>query len=165
MEVGVYKGGTSAFISLAAARLGNAAQKHYAIDTFVGHLPEDIRDDGIHQAGRFSDVSYDEVSNYLRRVSGHNVVIKGNFEEATKELVDEKFSLVHLDVDLRYPTLQYLEFLNSKIPPGGIIIVDDYLAPKCPGIYRSVCNFLECHQNSYHVWAPPTEQVILTKVR
>lgn len=39
---------------------------------------------------------------------------------------EQKFSFVHIDVDLYEPTLKSLEFFYPKLVDGGIIVCDDY---------------------------------------
>ena len=39
---------------------------------------------------------------------------------------NNKFSLIHIDVDLYEPTLKSLEFFYPRLVEGGIIVCDDY---------------------------------------
>ena len=39
---------------------------------------------------------------------------------------DQRFSFVHLDVDLKSSTLACLEFFYPRMVPGGVILTHDY---------------------------------------
>ena len=43
-----------------------------------------------------------------------------------EEIKNEKFSFVHIDVDLYEPTMKSLEFFFPRLVKGGIIVCDDY---------------------------------------
>jgi hypothetical protein len=53
----------------------------------------------------------------------------GIFPESTRDLGNERFSFVHLDLDLEASTRDALEFFHPRLLPGGIIIGDDYHDP------------------------------------
>ena len=49
-----------------------------------------------------------------------------SMEYREKEIKNEKFSFVHIDVDLYEPTMKSLEFFFPRLVKGGIIVCDDY---------------------------------------
>jgi hypothetical protein len=53
----------------------------------------------------------------------------GVFPDTARGLEDERFSFVHLDLDLEPSTRDALEFFHPRLLPGGIIIGDDYADP------------------------------------
>jgi O-methyltransferase len=164
MEAGVYRGGTSAFIVLATEKLESAAKKHYAIDTFSGHAHQDLSSIDVHTAGLFSDNSIADVELFFCGISDRVEIIAGRLDAIENKILKEEFSFVHLDMDIFEPTCEYLRFIDDRLLRGGVIIVDDYMAPKCPGIKKSVDEFLAIKSKKYQVWYPPTEQVILNKI-
>lgn len=164
MEVGVFKGGTSAFIALASEKILGISKAHYAIDTFSGHMEGDVTKEDVHTVGLFSDNSFNETRSFLSTVSNQILVRAGRIHEVNEEIESLSFSFVHLDVDIYKPTREYLNFIKSRLVIGGIVIIDDYLAPKCPGIYKAVSEFLAYHPGRFHVWTQPTEQIILTRI-
>ena len=164
MEVGVFKGGTSAFIALASEKILATSRAHYAIDTFSGHMEGDVTNEDVHSVGLFGDNSFNETQSFLSTVSDQILVRAGRLNEINEEIESLNFSFVHLDVDIYKPTREYLDFLESRLAIGGIVIVDDYLAPKCPGIYKAVSEFLADYPGRFHVWTQPTEQIILTRI-
>jgi O-methyltransferase len=50
----------------------------------------------------------------------------GVFPDSAKGLESERFSFVHLDVDLESSTRDALSFFHPRMLPGGIIVGDDY---------------------------------------
>jgi len=53
----------------------------------------------------------------------------GIFPESARGLEGERFSFVHLDLDLEPSTRDALEFFPPRLLPGGIIVGDDYNDP------------------------------------
>jgi O-methyltransferase len=53
----------------------------------------------------------------------------GVFPDTARGLENERFSFVHLDLDLEPSTRDALEFFHPRLLPGGIIIGDDYADP------------------------------------
>jgi len=134
-EVGVYKGGTAYLIC-------SLTQKHvYLFDTFEG-MPEVDATKDTHHKGDFADTSYESVFKLLYGV-GHKTLIQGIFPSATGHWIKDKtFSLVHLDCDI-YPSVkESLEFFYPRMTQGGIIVLDDYAEPGCPGAKLATDEFL-----------------------
>jgi hypothetical protein len=53
-------------------------------------------------------------------------------------LKNKKFSFVHLDLDLFYPTHAVIKFLKNKIEKNGIMIIDDYSNINQTGVWKAV---------------------------
>lgn len=56
-------------------------------------------------------------------------VHEGIFPETTAGLEAERFSFVHLDLDLEPSTLDALEFFHPRLVPGGVLLADDHQTP------------------------------------
>jgi ubiquinone/menaquinone biosynthesis C-methylase UbiE len=133
-EVGVYKGGTARLIAKVCPN-----KKVHLFDTFSG-LPKGNPDIDIHEQGDFADISLESVQNFLRDCN--NVVYHpGFFPDTAKEII-EKFSLVHIDVDLYQSVKDSLEIFYNKLVPGGVMVFDDYEWPAYPGVKKAVNEFL-----------------------
>jgi len=140
-EVGVYKGGTAKI--MAKAMPGRTVN---LFDTFEG-MPEtskfDVpkRGEG-HKPGDFSDTSLESVNEYLQ---GYNVHFwPGVFPDSARLLSDDtEFVLVHVDVDIYESTKAACEFFWPRLVDGGIMVFDDYNAPRCPGTNRAVNEFFD----------------------
>ncbi len=139
-EVGVYKGGTALWIALNAAGM---SRKIFLFDTFDG-MPETAAVD-LHQKGDFADTSIQHVDNLLKD-SYDYAMYKGIFPRVNSEYVaHRKFSFVHLDVDI-YPSVkECLEFFYPRMLKGGVILLDDYNEPNCPGAKLATDEFCVAH--------------------
>jgi O-methyltransferase len=60
----------------------------------------------------------------------------GIFPDTAAGLEDERFSFVHLDLDLAPSTADALAFFGPRMLPGGIILGDDYEDPAVRGIFE-----------------------------
>lgn len=132
-EVGVYKGGTARLIAQ------NFNKKIVLADTFEG-MPE-VTELDLHRKGDFADTSVEHV---MSVVQADVKILKGL---APKTLIDglhkdAPFSFVHLDVDIYTSVKECLEYFYPKMVERGVIIIDDYNEPDCPGAKKAVDEFL-----------------------
>jgi O-methyltransferase len=164
LEAGSYRGGSAWFLARAAReRLGRELPLD-AIDTFEGHPGQSIsgRDHEYHNAGRFGETSYERVQEYLSEFELASVH-KGEFSAVAPSLDREQYGLAHLDMDLYRPTRDALDFCARHLAPGGVIVVDDYGSPKCPGVGQAVDEFVDAEPD-FQRWHPHTEQAVLVRV-
>lgn len=161
-EVGSYRGGSAYFLASALRVLAGAELPVHVFDTFEGHPPKTHPEfDPVHKPGMFSETSYEDVKKYLSaftRVEIH----KGEFSCSVQSLPNMRFGLAHIDVDLYRSTLDCLEYFGARLAPGGVIVVDDYGAEKCPGVQKAVSEYLP-REDRFQVWHMRTEQVVLVK--
>ncbi len=123
-EIGVAFGASAHIISTICPE-----KTLHLFDTFTGLPPLTDRDSAdIFEEGTLG-CPVDSVRAYLRE---DNVVFHaGLFPQETGDAVaSEKFSFVHLDVDLYRGTLDSLCFLYPRMSPGGIILGHDFLVSK-----------------------------------
>lgn len=136
-EVGVYKGGTAYLIaSLSPKPL-------YLFDTFSG-MPE-TTDFDLHEEGDFKDTCLMDVQDLLKFVDTKLLWHQGVFgknEFRDSDYGSQIYSFVHLDCDLYESIKNALEFFYPRMSPGGIICLDDYSEPNCPGAKLAVDEFL-----------------------
>lgn len=156
-EVGVYQGGSAEIIS----KNKNKQKKFYLFDTFEGMPKTDKVDQ--HKEKDFNDTSYENICNAFK--SYQNVfVYKGIFPQKHWNIVvNEKFSLVHLDVDIYKSYKDCLNFFYPKMVVGGLIIMDDYNAPSCLGAKLAVDEFIK-NKPEKLVWNV-SSQVVLIKTQ
>jgi hypothetical protein len=162
-EVGSYRGGSAYFLASVFRALAGHDVPMHIFDTFQGH-PEKIdpRHDTVHKAGMFADTSYEQVRTYLGGFP-RLVMHKGEFSAQAASAPDQRYMLAHIDVDIYRTTLDALRYFGSRLLPGGVLVVDDFGAPKCPGVATAVEEYLsECP--AYHVWHMRTEQVVLARM-
>jgi hypothetical protein len=162
-EIGAYQGGSAYFIAASfAARLGHEVRLE-VIDTFAGHPPGKLsaHDSPVHaDETKFAATSFESVTDYLgafEQVAVH----QGEFAAVAPELPEQRYRLVHVDVDLYLPALECLEYFGTRLVRGGIVVLDDYGKPSCPGIRRAAEEFLA--GGGYQTWNALTRQLVLVK--
>lgn len=137
VEVGVFRGGGSAFLARSLRRLGKQ-NPVVAYDTFEGHVVVDLEEDGEQRVGQFAETSYESVAEYLRPLGVE--VVKGNFLEVTE--LPSRVAFAHIDVDVYRVTAHCLATFADRMAPGAWIVVDDYGFTSCPGAHKAVEEFI-----------------------
>jgi len=136
IEVGSYRGGTAKLVSELLLRRGIEADIH-VFDTFAG-MPDDLAPDEIGLKGTFTETSLAQVQALL----GNNPRAKlhpGLFPQSIPpELGAAQFRFAHIDVDTEKSVRDCLEFIYPRMNGNGVIIIDDYGHPECPGATRAV---------------------------
>jgi hypothetical protein len=95
-ELGVYKGGSLDLLSRIFLH-----KILYGFDTFEG-MPEVDSNIDVHQAGDFSDTSFEKLSDYF---AGTNVkLIKGRFPDTVSQVPELQYCFVHIDGDIYQST-------------------------------------------------------------
>ena len=112
----------------------------HVFDTFEG-LPDLSSEDNKNRfyMGQYSS-SFEDVKNYLKKYQ--NIYFyKGLFPFSAEPVKNNKFSFVHLDVDLYEATLASLKFFYQRMNKGGIIISHDYI--EVPGVRKAFDEFFK----------------------
>lgn len=133
-EVGVYKGGS---LKTLAINFPNAVI--FGFDTFEGLPREHWNSKEIHKPRQFSDTSMKEVYEFID--SPNVVLIKGLFPESGWQYKNEEFDFVHLDIDFYQGIKESLEWFWPRMMYGGIIVLDDFRWPNCPGVEKALEEF------------------------
>jgi O-methyltransferase len=140
LEVGTYKGGSSATIGLQANRVCPEATI-YLCDTFKGivkcgeHETSDAIQDGQHVA------SIEDVLKVLDSLKVKNTkILSGIFPEDTQHLIpmNTTFRLCHIDVDVYESAKCVFEWVWPKLVTHGIVVFDDYGFRDCDGVTKLV---------------------------
>jgi O-methyltransferase len=121
-EIGVYQGGSARLI---CKYKGN--KTFHLFDTFEG-LPDLNKFDTSNEfyKGQFNDTSFELIGKLLNNYPNISIH-KGYFPDTAGPVLDKKFSLVNLDVDLHKTTHDALEFFYPRMVKGGIILSHDYV--------------------------------------
>lgn len=149
-EFGVAKGATTILLSLLCPK-----KTIYAFDTFEGFSPLDDSFFKSSEDGEFDDsgpkwrdwganFEWEKTLNRLKAMD--NVIIKqGIFPDTTEGMKDNKFCLVHIDVDIYESTKVGLEYFWDKMVPGGLIVLDDFdcTGERFPQVFAAVREFFE----------------------
>jgi hypothetical protein len=170
-ELGTYRGGSAHFLALAARHLRGGAGEIAVLDTFEGHpavlvgaADQDAESGRGQRAGKFADTSLEAVSEYLAPYSEIDVR-RCVAPEGLDDLPDRAYALVHLDMDLYEPTLGALRYFAPRLARGGVIVLDDFRVPGCPGVEQAFREFFRDEaRHGVHAWDLRTEQLAITKL-
>lgn len=137
VEIGVYKGDT---LGALATMFPN--RKFYGYDTFEGMPPVEARDN-YHKKGDFKDTSLEEVQ--ARYTELPNItLVKGCYPKS--DYIDPKpVAQAHVDVDIYESTMNALEYLHTRMAPGGKIFCDDAFQASTEGATIAFCEFAVKH--------------------
>ena len=141
-ECGVYLGGSASVITK-TLEIHKIDRKIRLFDSFQG-LPKPNEHDNHHIEGDFSitEDAEESIREYFKSYT--NVSIhKGWIPDSFVGLEDSVISFCHLDLDLYEGYIKTLEFVWPRMPPGGIIVFDDYDAWSCLGAKKAIDEFIE----------------------
>lgn len=156
-EVGVYQGGT-----VLALAMAHPDKTVYAYDTFTG-MPFGDRID-VHKTGEFDNCSAESLRVQAAEHGLVNVAIRpGIFASSAIHEKHKQFCFVHLDGDQYRSTRDGLAFFYPRMTPGGIIALDDYTWPYCPGVEQAVREFRAGHPVPLHRFSFSPHQAYIVK--
>ncbi len=141
-EVGVYKGG-----SLKQLGISYPGRTILGFDSFEGLPAENWTAVDLHRPKEFSDTSFEEVNEFLKDCNNINL-IKGIFPASAVHLENIDFAFVHIDTDFYLSVKACLDWFWPRLLKGGIIVLDDYLWPACPGVQQALIEFEKPYQKT-----------------
>lgn len=151
-EIGVYLGGTSAFIAR-----NNMGKPHLAADTFGPGIANAGTKDQ-HHNGEFQ-VDRTEVINYLKVIP--NVIpIVGIFPN-TFTSIEATYSFAHIDLDTYQGTIDSLAYFWDRLNTGACLLYDDWQWGNCVGVTTALQEFLKSNPNV--AWSEGSNQLALWK--
>ena len=140
IEIGVYKGGTAAFIGN-VIKQQNSSSHLYVADTFKGVVNANEEFDTCYVGGEHSDTTIEGVRNLLNkftRDSGYTI-LQGIFPESAPDYFkDLQIRFAHIDVDVYQGSIESYEYLYPLMPSGAIAIFDDFATQGIEGVTRAV---------------------------
>jgi O-methyltransferase len=138
LEVGVYRGGTTAIIAMKMKLLGQNSNL-FCCDTFDG-VVKASQQDNFYRGGEFRDTSADYVRNLLATLGIDNfTILQGVFPEDTAQLIsNHSFRLCHIDVDTYKSAEDILTWVWPRLRVGGAVVFSDYGYPRIKGITKLV---------------------------
>jgi O-methyltransferase len=161
-ECGCWKGHSSFIISTLLSK-NNFQNQFHIFDSFEGGLSGKTSKDHndklelsakeiLKEKEIFSSLE-ESVSKVLEKfdfVQIYEGWIPNRFEEVS----GQKFSFVHIDVDLYEPTRDSLEFFYPRLVERGVIVVDDYGFTQFPGCKSAVDEFLSRNECTFFYEMP-----------
>lgn len=164
VEVGTLRGGSAAFLAQTFREFAGRDRELHVVDTFEGHLDDTLSEhDPQWQQGKFQTASYEDVVEYLAPCPSVHVH-RGNVLEVVNSWPERAYSFVHLDIDLYLPTLRCLEYFGPRLVESGVVVIDDFDAPTCPGVAVATHEYLD-RTPEFQLWRMQPEQALLVKCR
>jgi O-methyltransferase len=161
-ECGCWKGHSSFIISTLLSK-NNFQNQFHIFDSFEGGLSEKTEKDQNDQYGLSGEETIKEKEMFFSLEENVGKVLekfdfiklyKGWIPDRFEEVKGQKFSFVHIDVDLYDPTLDSLEFFYPRLVEKGSIVVDDYGFMQFPGCKRAVDEFLKRNEYTFFYEMP-----------
>lgn len=160
-ECGVREG-RSTFFMLNGLGGGKQLQLFDSFEGVSSPAAEDLRPDGdTHWRKGLLAASEAKPRANLRDFASAIQVHQGWIPERFADVEDERFCLVHMDVDLFEPTRDSVAFFYSRMVPNGIMVCDDYGFESCPGAKRAIDEFFA--DKPEHVLHLPSGQCLIVK--
>jgi len=162
VEVGSFRGGSAALLARALGIFADGPRELHVVDTFEGHIDATFSaNDSEEHRGKFRDTNYGDVLAFLTAYPGVHVH-QGNASTVIAGWPERRYALVHVDVDLYGPTLDCLEYFGPRLAPGGVLVMDDYESPTCPGVSVAVQEYI-ARVPGFQTWRLQAEQMLLIK--
>jgi O-methyltransferase len=157
-EAGVYRGGTARLI----CEVKGSATLHLfdvfdTLHTNAMSSGSDAADEVRSYFGSFHALASD-----VRKLFAHETDVRlhpGVFPDSARSLDSERYSFVHLDLDLERGTFDALEYFYPRLLPGAFLIGDDY---NMVGVRRAFERYFEGLPG--RVVGLPWGQALVTKV-
>ncbi len=114
-------------------------------DSFIG-FPTPTKEDKSKrnpQKGQWA-IPIEEANKVKEKANVPVEVVKGYFEDTTKDYNGGPIAVLHIDCDLYQSYKTVLETLYDKVVPGGLIMFDEYgEGTKWPGAVQAINEFFE----------------------
>jgi O-methyltransferase len=140
-ECGAFRGAGSFLICERNNRNKYFSRWHHIFDSFEG-LSRPTDKDGAHWSPGDLRSGVEELEENLSPFDRYKIY-PGWIPDRFKEVEDQDFAFVHIDVDLYSPTKDSVEFFYPRLAPGGILLCDDYGCTTCPGATEAIDVFIE----------------------
>ncbi len=160
LECGVFRGGT-ALLEATTVRDQGAERPLHLVDSFAG-MPDTTEGVNRFREGDFASTSYEDVRQALAPFAFAQVH-QGFIPEALAELPIERLAWAYIDVDIYAAVRDSLEYIYPRLMPGGVIVLDDYGFPSCPGVRRAMDEFFADGRPEVPLCLP-TGQGLVTKL-
>jgi len=119
--------GLTAYFAMSALRGEKNEFKAFLYDAWEGMRSEDLLQSEMGSVGNYNYLNIETTKHNLAEFQGNATFIKGFIPESFKTS-DNPTELVwlHIDLNSSLPTTAALQFFFEKIPPGGVMLFDDY---------------------------------------
>lgn len=139
-ECGTFRGVSAYFLAEALPD-----RDLHLFDSFEG-LPGPSAQDGGHWSAGMLSATEQDVITTLGEHGSRAHLHRGWIPERFDQVSEERFCLVHIDVDLYAPHRDAISFFTPRVSPGGLLIFDDYGSIHCPGARAAVDKAFSPHE-------------------
>jgi O-methyltransferase len=140
VECGVFRGASSYLICSFISRSA-LAKSHHMFDSFEG-LSAPTPHDGAHWRENDLNVEFGETAQRLSQFKNAHYY-KGWIPDRFGEVVDRKFSFLHIDVDLYEPTRDRISIFYPRINACAEKVCEEYGSSPCPGPTKAMDEYLQ----------------------
>jgi O-methyltransferase len=160
VECGVCDG-MSAYFAMSALT-GRYEFKAFLYDAWEGMKSEHLLESEMGSVGAYNYLDIENTKYNLAEFQGDATFIKGSIPESFKTSNNPtELVWLHIDLNSALPTTAALQFFFEKMPPGGVILFDDYA---WHGYYDTKLEIDEFFSSKRGVLLPlPTGQAIYFK--
>jgi len=156
VELGCYQGTSSLFIRRVLDKTGSSKVFH-VYDSFEG-LPEKRAQDQSAAgdqfvAGELRATKKQLIDQFKKAGLTPPIIHKGWFESLTLQDIPDSIAFAFLDGDYYSSIRASLHLIESRMAPGGIIVVDDYRSEALPGVARALDEWMRPRGLDIHVEA------------
>ena len=126
VECGVCDG-LSSYFAMSALRGETSEFKAFLYDAWEGMKAECLLQSEMGSIGEYNYLNVENTKRNLAEFQGETTFIKGFIPESFKTSNNPpELVWLHIDLNSSLPTTAALQFFFEKIPPGGVILLDDY---------------------------------------
>jgi O-methyltransferase len=141
IELGCYLGTSSLFIRRVLDKNGSKKAFH-VYDSFEGLPEKDAKDQSAagdqFVAGELLATKKQMIEQFRKAHLAVPIIHKGWFEDLTLQDIPDKIAFAFLDGDYYSSIRTSLKLIESRMSPGGTIVVDDYRNEALPGAAKAV---------------------------
>lgn len=147
LEVGVWRGGSSAIIQKAISMNKNRKKCDLVIaDTFEGVVKADKEYDSLYRGGEHSDAKIEDVLDLFTKAKLEKPrILKGIFPDDHDRVIEKGIVFLHSDVDTYKSTKDLVEWAIPRLAKNAILVFDDYGFQACEGVTK-YCNELRLNK-------------------
>jgi O-methyltransferase len=151
LEVGVWRGGSSAVIQKALASANRAKGRFYIADTFKGVVKAAGDKDSYYKGGEHADTDEALVRDLFAKCNlPVPDILKGIFPDDHPDVIKDAIRFLHSDVDSYQSTKDIIAWALPRLSPNAVMVFDDYGFMGCEGV-TDFCNELRADPGFFFV--------------
>lgn len=123
IEVGSWRGGATALISMANA---NKEIDYYVCDSFTG-VKNSSEKDSFFKDNEYDDANISDIKKVEKIADNKFKIVEGVFPDSIEDIeIKRPISFAHIDVDTYISAKESFEFISKNSNKGSLIVLDDF---------------------------------------